>query len=55
MTERKTGMTFPNYLRTVIVEPLGLGFLLPVPADSFESALAVPVARRLPSWPTATR
>src|SRR6202008_2772000 len=26
------------------VEPLGLGFLLPVPADSFESALAVPVA-----------
>jgi CubicO group peptidase (beta-lactamase class C family) len=44
ITERKTGMTFPAYLRGAIVEPLGLGFLLPVPADSFESALAVPVA-----------
>jgi CubicO group peptidase (beta-lactamase class C family) len=44
MVERKTGMTFPDYLRTTIVEPLGLGFLLPVPADRFESALAVPVA-----------
>jgi CubicO group peptidase (beta-lactamase class C family) len=44
ITERKTGMTFPDYLRTTIVEPLGLGFLLPVPADHFESALAVPVA-----------
>ena len=36
ITERKTGMTFPAYLRAVIVAPLGLGFLLPVPADSFE-------------------
>ena len=44
ITERKTGMAFPDYLRTTIVEPLGLGFILPVPADRFESSLAVPVA-----------
>jgi len=44
ITERKTGMAFPDYLRTAIVEPLGLGFLLPVPADRFGSVLAVPVA-----------
>jgi CubicO group peptidase (beta-lactamase class C family) len=44
VVERKTGMPFAEYLRTAIVEPLGLGLLLPVPAERFGSDLAVPVA-----------
>lgn len=45
LVERRTGMPFDEYLRTAIVEPLGLGFILPLPADKYDSdVLAVPVA-----------
>lgn len=44
LVERRTGLTFAEYLRSEIVEPLGLGLLLPVPADQYEEAIAVPVA-----------
>ncbi len=44
LVERRTGMTFHDYLRAEIVEPLGLGIMLPVPADRFDEVLAVPVA-----------
>jgi CubicO group peptidase (beta-lactamase class C family) len=45
LVERKTGMPFADYLRTAIVEPLGLGFILPLPADQYDSPmLAAPVA-----------
>ena len=44
LVERRTGTGFADYLRTEIVEPLGLGFVLPVPAEDFERVLAVPVA-----------
>lgn len=45
LVERKTGMPFADYLRTAIVEPLGLGFILPLPADQYDSpVLAAPVA-----------
>ncbi len=44
LVERRTGLPFPEYLRTAVVEPLGLSFVLPVPADRFQSDLAVPVA-----------
>ena len=45
LVERRTGMTFDEYLRTEIVEPLGLGFILPLPADKYDSkVLAAPVA-----------
>jgi CubicO group peptidase (beta-lactamase class C family) len=44
LVERRTGQTFPEYLRTEIVEPLGLGLLLPLPAERYEEVLAVPVA-----------
>ncbi len=44
LVERRTGLTFADYLRTSVVEPLGLGLMLPVPADQFEDVLAVPVA-----------
>jgi CubicO group peptidase (beta-lactamase class C family) len=45
LVERKTGMAFADYLRTAIVEPLGLGFILPLPADQYDSpVLAAPVA-----------
>ena len=43
LVERKTGKTFAEYLRTEIVEPLGLGLMLPVPADRYDKVLAVPV------------
>lgn len=43
LTERRTGVSFPEYLRTRIVEPLGLGFILPVPADRYHELVAVPV------------
>ena len=42
LIERRTGLPFPDYLRTAIVEPLGLGFILPLPADRFHEVLAVP-------------
>jgi CubicO group peptidase (beta-lactamase class C family) len=44
LVERRTGLSFADYLRTEIVEPLGLGILLPVPADRFDEVVAVPVA-----------
>lgn len=44
IVERRTGLTFPDYLRLTIVEPLGLGVMLPVPADRFHEILAAPVA-----------
>jgi CubicO group peptidase (beta-lactamase class C family) len=44
LVERRTGLTFADYLRTAIVEPLGLGLILPLPAQDFHTALAVPVA-----------
>jgi CubicO group peptidase (beta-lactamase class C family) len=44
IVERRTGLSFANYLRSEIVEPLGLGIMLPVPADRYEDLVAVPVA-----------
>jgi CubicO group peptidase (beta-lactamase class C family) len=44
LVERRTGLPFADYLRSEIVQPLGLGFVLPVPEDQFEEILAVPVA-----------
>jgi len=44
LTERRTGLPFATYLQKAIVEPLGLGFVLPVPADRYHELLAVPVA-----------
>jgi CubicO group peptidase (beta-lactamase class C family) len=45
LVESRTGMPFADYLRTAIVEPLGLGFILPLPADQYDSpVLAAPVA-----------
>ena len=44
LVERTTGLTFAEYLRTEIVEPLGLGFVLPLPAEKFHDVLAVPIA-----------
>ncbi len=44
LVERRTGLPFADYLRQEIVEPLGLGFVLPVPADRFEEVVAVPIA-----------
>jgi CubicO group peptidase (beta-lactamase class C family) len=44
LVERRSGLPFADYLRTEIVEPLGLGFVLPVPVDRFEDLVAVPVA-----------
>jgi CubicO group peptidase (beta-lactamase class C family) len=44
LVERRTGLAFADYLRQEIVEPLGLGVMLPVPAECYEEAVAVPVA-----------
>lgn len=44
LVERRTGLAFADYLRTEIVEPLGLRVLLPVPADRFADVVAAPVA-----------
>ncbi|HEY6533880.1 MAG TPA: serine hydrolase domain-containing protein [Acidimicrobiales bacterium] len=44
LVERLYDMTFAEFLRTEIVEPLGLGFVLPVQPDQFHELLAVPVA-----------
>ena len=44
LVERRTGKTFADYLRTEIVEPLGLGFVLPLTVDRFQTDLAVPRA-----------
>jgi CubicO group peptidase (beta-lactamase class C family) len=44
LVERKTGLTFAEYFRTEIVQPLGLGFVLPLRAERFDEVLAVPMA-----------
>lgn len=44
LVERRTGMPFADYFRAEIVEPLGLGFVLPVPADRYDDLVAAPVA-----------
>jgi CubicO group peptidase (beta-lactamase class C family) len=44
LVERRTGLSFADYLRTAIVEPLGLALMLPVPQDRYEELIAVPVA-----------
>jgi CubicO group peptidase (beta-lactamase class C family) len=44
LVERRTGMPFAEYMRAEIVDPLGLGFVLPVPAHRFDELVAVPVA-----------
>jgi CubicO group peptidase (beta-lactamase class C family) len=44
LVERRTGLAFADYLQSEIVEPLGLGFVLPLPADRFHEDLAVPKA-----------
>lgn len=44
LVERLYDLTFPEFLRTQIFEPLGLGFRLPLPPEEFDEVLAVPVA-----------
>ena len=44
LVERRTGRPFAEYLRTEIVEPLGLGFVLPVPVDRHDELVTAPVA-----------
>jgi CubicO group peptidase (beta-lactamase class C family) len=44
LVERRTGMTFAEYLQSTIVAPLGLGLLLPLPAEQYHEVLAEPVA-----------
>jgi CubicO group peptidase (beta-lactamase class C family) len=42
LVERRTGVTFWDYLRGEILEPLGLGFRLPLPKDEYHTVLAEP-------------
>ena len=44
LVERKTGLSFAEYLRTTIVKPLGLGLMLPVPAELFTELVTAPEA-----------
>jgi CubicO group peptidase (beta-lactamase class C family) len=44
LVERRTGSSFADYLGTEIVEPLGLGLILPLPTDRYDEVLAAPVA-----------
>jgi CubicO group peptidase (beta-lactamase class C family) len=44
LVERRTGLGFYDYLRTEIIEPLGLGLILPVPAERYDELVAAPVA-----------
>jgi CubicO group peptidase (beta-lactamase class C family) len=44
LVERRTGLAFPEYLRKEIVDPLGLGFVLPLPANQYDKVLAAPIA-----------
>lgn len=44
LVERRTGMPFAEYMHSEIVDPLGLGFILPVPADRYEELVATPFA-----------
>jgi CubicO group peptidase (beta-lactamase class C family) len=43
LVERRTDLPFADYLRAEIVEPLGLGFRLPLPAEEYHEVLAEPV------------
>jgi CubicO group peptidase (beta-lactamase class C family) len=43
LVERRTGSPFAEYLRAAIVEPLGLGLVLPVPQARFSELVAAPV------------
>jgi CubicO group peptidase (beta-lactamase class C family) len=42
IAERRTGVAFADYVRGEITEPLGLGFVLPVPKDRYHELLAEP-------------
>jgi CubicO group peptidase (beta-lactamase class C family) len=45
LVERRTGMPFAEYMRSALVGPLGLGFILPFPAEKYHSELlAAPIA-----------
>jgi CubicO group peptidase (beta-lactamase class C family) len=44
LVERRTGLPFADYLRQEIVDPLGLGFVLPVAEDRFDDIVVAPVA-----------
>jgi CubicO group peptidase (beta-lactamase class C family) len=44
LVERRTGLPFAEYLRIEIIEPLGLEFVLPVPADRYDELVTAPVA-----------
>jgi CubicO group peptidase (beta-lactamase class C family) len=44
LVDRRTGSSFADYLREQITKPLGLGLVLPVPADRYDDLLAAPVA-----------
>jgi CubicO group peptidase (beta-lactamase class C family) len=44
VVERRSGLPFSDYLRAELVEPLGLGFILPVPTERYHELLAVPTA-----------
>jgi CubicO group peptidase (beta-lactamase class C family) len=44
LVERRMGLPFPEYVRREIVEPLNLGFVLPLAADQYHEILAVPTA-----------
>jgi CubicO group peptidase (beta-lactamase class C family) len=43
LVERRTGLSFADYLQAEIVGPLGLGFRLPLPKDEYHDVLAAPV------------
>ena len=43
LVERRTGQSFADYLRSEIVEPLGLGIVLPVTVGCFDEIVAAPV------------
>src|SRR5262245_6704210 len=42
LVERRTGLSFADYARGEIIEPLGLGFILPLPREDYDRVLAVP-------------
>ena len=44
LIERRTGLAFPEYLAAEITGPLGLDFILPVPADRYDELVTVPIA-----------
>ena len=44
LIERRTGLPFPEYLAAEITGPLGLDFILPVPADRYDELVTVPIA-----------